>query len=44
MYMMDKAMMMRMFTTTLGVILLGIMVTLQILGFVMIRKITTLEY
>jgi tight adherence protein B len=44
MHFMDKTMMMRMFTTTLGVILLGIMVTLQILGFLMIRKITTLEY
>jgi tight adherence protein B len=44
MYMMDKNMMMRMFNTTLGMVLLGIMVALQLLGFVMIRKITTLEY
>ena len=44
MYLMDKTMMMRMFTTTLGMIGLGIMVSLQIIGFVMIRKITTLEY
>jgi tight adherence protein B len=44
MYVMDKTMMMRMFTTTLGMVLLGIMVSLQLLGFVLIRKITTLEY
>lgn len=44
MYMMDKNMMMRMFNTTLGMIMLGIMVSLQLLGFIMIRKITTLEY
>ncbi len=44
MYFMDKAMMMRMFNTTLGMILLGIMVVLQVSGFVMIRKITTLEH
>jgi tight adherence protein B len=44
MYFMDQAMMMRMFTTTLGMVLLGIMITLQTLGFIMIRKITNLEY
>lgn len=44
MYMMDKNMMMRMFNTTLGMVMLGIMVALQLLGFLMIRKITTLEY
>jgi Flp pilus assembly protein TadB len=37
-------MMMRMFNTTLGMVMLGIMVALQLLGFLMIRKITTLEY
>lgn len=44
MYLMDKSMMMRMFNTTLGMVMLGIMCALQVLGFVMIRKITTLEY
>ena len=44
MYWMDKVMMMRMFNTTLGIVLLGVMVTLQISGFLMIRKITTLEH
>lgn len=44
MYWMDKVMMMRMFNTTLGIVLIGVMVTLQISGFMMIRKITTLEH
>lgn len=44
MYLMEPAMMIRMFTTTLGMVLIGIMITLQILGFIMIRKITTLEF
>jgi tight adherence protein B len=44
MYWMDPPMMMRMFNTALGVIMLGVMVTLQVLGFIMIRKITTLEH
>jgi tight adherence protein B len=44
MYWMDKTMMLRMFNTTLGMIMLGVMVTLQVSGFVMIRKITTLEH
>jgi len=44
MYWMDEAMMMRMFTTTLGMVMLGVMVTLQIAGFLMIRKIATLEH
>ncbi len=44
MYWMDNAMMMRMFNTTLGMIMLGVMVILQVSGFVMIRKITTLEH
>jgi tight adherence protein B len=44
MYLMDPSMMMRMITDTIGNILFGIMFTLQIFGFLMIRKITSLEY
>lgn len=44
MYWMDEAMMMRMFTTTLGMVMLGVMVALQVSGFLMIRKIVTLEH
>lgn len=44
MYWMDEAMMMRMLTSTLGMVMLGVMVTLQISGFLMIRKISTLEH
>lgn len=44
MYWMDEAMMMRMFTTDLGMVMLGVMVTLQVFGFMMIRKISTLEH
>jgi tight adherence protein B len=44
MYFMDRVMMMRMFTTTLGMVLIGIMAVLQIIGFILIRKITTLEF
>lgn len=43
MYLMDPPMITRMFTQTLGIIMLGIMMTLQILGFLAIRKITTVE-
>jgi tight adherence protein B len=44
MYFMDRIMMLRMFTTTLGMVLLGIMAALQIIGFILIRRITTLEF
>jgi tight adherence protein B len=44
MYWMDPPMMLRMFNTSLGMIMLGVMVTLQVLGYFMIRKITALEH
>lgn len=43
MYLIDPVMMTRMVTSTWGIIMLGVMVTLQMMGFVTIRKITTLE-
>ena len=44
MYLMDPPMITRMFTETIGIVMIGIMLVLQILGFLMIRKITTVDF
>ena len=43
MHLIDPVMMERMVTTVLGVVSLGVMFTLQIMGYLMIRKITSIE-
>lgn len=43
MHLLDPVMMERMVTTVLGVVSLGVMFTLQIMGYLMIRKITSIE-